>query len=139
MTAYLTLLFISFLAATILPLSSELTLASLLNTGNYSSFILVATASLGNILGSVFNWILGFYLFKYTNKKWLPFKKNKINNASKRFKKFGACSLLFSWLPVIGDPLTLVAGILRVNFLLFIILVTIGKVGRYLFIYILIN
>ena len=139
MTAYLTLLFISFLAATILPLSSELTLASLLNTGNYSSFILVATASLGNILGSVFNWILGFYLFKYTNKKWLPFKKNKINNASKRFKKFGACSLLFSWLPVIGDPLTLVAGILRVNFLLFIILVTFGKVGRYLFIYILIN
>ena len=139
MTAYLTLLFISFLAATILPLSSELTLASLLNTGNYSSFILVATASLGNILGSVFNWILGFYLFKYTNKKWFPFKKNKINNASKRFKKFGACSLLFSWLPVIGDPLTLVAGILRVNFLLFIILVTFGKVGRYLFIYILIN
>ena len=139
MTAYLTLLFISFLAATILPLSSELTLAGLLNTGNYSSFILVATASLGNILGSVFNWILGFYLFKYTNKKWLPFKKNKISNASKRFNKFGACSLLFSWLPVIGDPLTLVAGILRVNFLLFIILVTIGKVGRYLFIYILIN
>ena len=72
-------------------------------------------------------------------KIFIPFKKNKINIAAKRFNKFGVWSLLFTWIPVIGDPLTLVAGILRVNFLLFIILVTIGKVGRYLFIYILIN
>jgi membrane protein YqaA with SNARE-associated domain len=138
MTVYLTLLLISFSAATILPLSSELTLASLLNTGNYSSFVLVGTASLGNILGSIFNWILGFYLFKYTNKKWFPFKKNKINIAAKRFNKFGVWSLLFTWIPVIGDPLTFVAGILRVNFFLFLFLVAIGKVSRYLFIYALI-
>ena len=69
MITYLSLLLISFLAATILPLSSELTLASLLYAGEYNSFTLIGTASLGNILGSVFNWVLGFYFFKYINIK----------------------------------------------------------------------
>ena len=70
MITYLSLFLISFLAATILPLSSELTLASLLNADEHNSLTLIATASLGNILGSIFNWLLGFYLFKYINKKW---------------------------------------------------------------------
>ena len=139
MTVYLTLLLISFSAATILPLSSELTLASLLNTGNYSSFVLVGTASLGNILGSIFNWLLGFYLFKYINKKWFPFKENQINIASKRFNKFGSWSLLFAWVPIIGDPLTFVAGVLKINFLLFLALVTVGKISRYFFVYALLS
>jgi membrane protein YqaA with SNARE-associated domain len=85
MITYLSLLLISFLAATILPLSSELALASLLKTNEYNSFVLIGTASLGNILGSVFNWLLGFYLFEYINKKWFPFKENQIIAASKRF------------------------------------------------------
>ena len=139
MTAYFLLLLISFLAATILPLSSELALASLLNTGKYNSFVLIGTASLGNILGSVFNWLLGFYLFKFLNKKWLPFKENQINVASKRFSKFGVWSLLFTWVPIIGDPLTFIAGILKINFLLFLVLITIGKISRYLFVYALIS
>jgi len=139
MITYLSLLLISFLAATILPLSSELALASLLKTNEYNSFVLIGTASLGNILGSVFNWLLGFYLFKYINKKWFPFKENQIIAASKRFQKFGIWSLLFVWVPIIGDPLTFVAGILRVNFLLFLALVTIGKISRYLFVYSLIS
>ena len=84
MIVYLSLLLISFLAATILPLSSELVLGSLLSASEHNSFILIGTASLGNILGSVFNWLLGFYLFKYINKRWFPFEKNKINTASKR-------------------------------------------------------
>ncbi|MDA7606039.1 DedA family protein [Pelagibacteraceae bacterium] len=139
MITYLSLLLISFLAATIIPMSSELALAGLLSKSDHNSFVLIATASLGNILGSVFNWLLGFYLFRYINKKWFPFKKNTINNASKRFNKFGVWSLLFAWLPVVGDPLTFIAGILRVNFFLFLILVTIGKFSRYLFIYVLVN
>ena len=139
MTAYFFLFFISFLAATILPLSSELALGSLLKTKEYNSFILIGTASLGNILGSVFNWLLGFYLFKYINKKWFPFKVNQINAASKRFRKLGVYSLLFAWIPIIGDPLTFIAGILKVNFLLFIVLVTIGKISRYFFVYALVN
>jgi membrane protein YqaA with SNARE-associated domain len=139
MITYLSLFLISFLAATILPLSSELTLASLLNADEHNSLTLIATASLGNILGSIFNWLLGFYLFKYINKKWFPFKENQINAASKRFSKFGVWSLLFAWLPIVGDPLTFVAGILRINFLLFIALVTVGKITRYLFVYALIS
>ena len=133
------LLLISFLAATILPLSSELGLAGLLSRNEYNSFALIGTASLGNILGSVFNWLLGFYLFKYINKKWFPFKKSQINTAAQRFNKFGVWSLLFAWVPIIGDPLTFVAGILKVNFLLFLILVTVGKITRYLFVYALIS
>jgi|TARA_B110000881_G_C18361248_1_gene406451 membrane protein YqaA with SNARE-associated domain len=139
MISYLSLLLISFLAATILPLSSELTLAGLLNASEYNSFALIGTASLGNILGSVFNWVLGFYLFKYINNKWFPFKENQINEASKRFQKLGVCSLLFAWVPIIGDPLTFIAGILKINFLLFLVLVAIGKISRYLFVYALIG
>ena len=139
MTGYFVLFLISFLAPTIFPLSSELTLISLLKSGSYSSFLLISTSSLGNILGSIFNWFLGFYLSEHIHKKWFPFKQNQINVASKRFSKFGIWSLLFSWLPIVGDPLTLIAGILRINFLLFIALVTVGKITRYLFVYALIS
>jgi membrane protein YqaA with SNARE-associated domain len=82
---------------------------------------------------------LGFYLFKYINNKWFPFKENQINEASKRFQKLGVCSLLFAWVPIIGDPLTFIAGILKINFLLFLVLVAIGKISRYLFVYALIG
>jgi membrane protein YqaA with SNARE-associated domain len=111
----------------------------LLNTGSYSSPLLIGTASLGNILGSVFNWLLGFYLLKYLKKKWFPFKQNQINHASKWFKKFGIWSLLFAWVPIIGDPLTFVAGVLRVKFSIFLTFVSIGKISRYFFIYHFIN
>jgi membrane protein YqaA with SNARE-associated domain len=139
MTTYLSLFLISFLAATLLPLSSELVLIGLLNMNEHNSFALVAIASLGNILGSVFNWLLGFYLLKFVNKKWFPFKENQINIADRRFRKFGVWSLLFAWVPIIGDPLTFVAGILRINFLLFLVLVTVGKISRYFFVYSLIS
>jgi membrane protein YqaA with SNARE-associated domain len=114
-------------------------LASLLNTNKHNLFILIGTASLGNILGSVFNWLLGFYLLKFVNKKWFPFKENQINTATNRFNKYGVWSLLFAWVPIIGDPLTFIAGILKINFLLFLVLVSFGKVSRYLFVYALIS
>ena len=135
MTAYFLLFSISFLAATIFPFSSELTLAGLLNAETYNSFVLLGAASGGNILGSVFNWFLGFYLLRHIKKKWFPFSKHQIYFSSKQFNKFGIWSLLFAWLPIIGDALTFVAGILRVNFFLFLILVSIGKTIRYLVLY----
>tara|TARA_B110000967_G_C18329679_1_gene291471 strand:- start:183 stop:485 length:303 start_codon:yes stop_codon:yes gene_type:complete len=94
--------------------------------------MLISTASAGNILGSIFNWLLGNYLLKYLNKKWFPFKQKQIDQASNWFKKFGIWSLLFAWVPIIGDPLTFVSGILRINFFIFLILVSIGKILRYL-------
>ena len=132
---YLSLFFISFLAATVLPFSSELTLAGLISTSNYDNLLLLVVASFGNVLGSVFNWSLGFYSRNLSTKKWFPFKETQIERSSKWFSKFGKWSLLFAWLPIVGDPLTFVAGLLRVRFLDFIILVAIGKVSRYLIIF----
>ena len=135
---YLSLFSISFLAATVLPFSSELTLAGLISTSNYDNLLLLVVASFGNVLGSVFNWSLGFYSRNLSTKKWFPFKKTQIERSSKWFSKFGKWSLLFAWLPIVGDPLTFVAGLLRVRFLDFIILVAIGKVSRYLIVFYLI-
>ena len=132
---YLSLFAISFLAATILPFSSELTLAGLIATSDYDNLLLLIVASFGNVLGSVVNWALGSYSRNLTTKKWFPFKETQIERSSKWFRKFGKWSLLFAWVPVVGDPLTLVAGILRVKFIDFIILVAIGKVSRYFLIY----
>jgi len=132
---YLSLFAISFLAATILPFSSEFTLAGLIATSNYDNLLLLIVASFGNVLGSVVNWALGFYSRNFTTKKWFPFKDKQIEKSSLWFSKFGKWSLLFVWVPIIGDPLTLVAGLLRVRFLEFLILVIIGKISRYLVIF----
>ena len=129
---YLSLFGISFLAATILPFSSELSLAGLISTSNFNNSLLLIAASLGNIFGSVVNWLIGFYSRNFTPKKWFPFNEMQIIRSSKWFEKFGKWSLLFAWVPILGDPLTLVTGLLRVRFLDFIILVAIGKVSRYL-------
>ena len=136
---YLSLFLISFLAATILPFSSELTLAGFMATSNYNNLLLLIVASFGNVLGSVVNWILGFYSRNLSKKKWFPFKDEQIEKSSKWFNKFGRWSLLFAWVPIIGDPLTLAAGLLRVKFIQFLILVTIGKVSRYLVIFYLLS
>ena len=136
---YLSLFAISFLAATILPFSSELTLVGLIATSNYDNLLLLIAASFGNVLGSVINWGLGFYSRNLTTKKWFPFKENQIEGSSKWFRKFGKWSLLFAWVPIVGDPLTFVAGLLRARFLAFIILVAIGKVSRYFTIFYLIG
>jgi len=132
---YLSLFVISFLAATILPFSSELTLAGLIATSSYDNLLLLIVASLGNILGSVVNWILGFYSRNLSKKKWFPFKDQQIEQSTSWFNRFGKWSLLLAWVPIIGDPLTLAAGLLRVKFIEFLTFVAIGKVGRYFLIY----
>ena len=110
-------------------------MAGLISTSNYDNLLLLVFASFGNVLGSVFNWGLGFYARNLTIKKWFPFKETQIERSSKWFSKFGKWSLLFAWVPIVGDPLTFVGGLLRVRFLDFIILVAIGKVSRYLIIF----
>ena len=131
---YINLFVISFLAATILPLSSEITFAGLMTVQSYNNFILLLAASVGNILGSSFNWVLGIYSIKFKSKKWFPFNQNQMKRSSKWFLKYGKWSLLFAWLPIVGDPLTFVAGVMRTRFLSFLVLVSIGKVARYIII-----
>ena len=126
-----TLFLSSFLAATIFPAQSEALLASLYISAPDAKWILLFVASLGNILGSVVNWILGYYLNHFKDKKWFFIKGKSIEKASKIYSKYGKWSLLLAWLPFIGDPLTLIAGIFKVNIWLFLLLVSIGKVGRY--------
>ena len=91
-------------------------------------------ASFGNVLGSSFNWVLGKYTRNLETKKWFPFPTNQLQKASFWFTKYGKWALLFAWLPVIGDPLTFIAGVVRLRFVPFLILVTIGKVSRYVLI-----
>ena len=124
---------ISFLAATILPLSSELVLSTMLLTGSFDKYLLLVVASFGNILGSSVNWYLGKKILIFKDKKWFPASEKQIVKSEIYFKKYGIWSLLMAWVPIIGDPLTLVAGILRVNFYTFLLLVTISKISRYIF------
>ena len=132
---YFSLFTLSFIVATIVPLGSEIYFATLLATGNYNSLLLLIAASTGNVLGSVFNWICGYYAAYLIQRKWFPINQNQIDKATKFFLKYGKWSLLFAWVPFIGDPLTFVAGTLRYSFLPFLILVSIGKTARYLVIY----
>ena len=122
------------LAATILPLSSEIVLTTMLLTNLFEKNILLVIASSGNILGSIFNWYLGKKITIFQDRKWFPVSPEQLNKSQKYFQKYGIWSLLLAWVPVIGDPLTLLAGILRVRLSIFFILVSISKISRYVFI-----
>ena len=132
--SYLKLFIISLLAATILPLSSEIVLTTMLLTNLFEKNILLVIASSGNILGSIFNWYLGKKIMIFQDRKWFPVSPEQLNKSQKYFQKYGLWSLLLAWVPVIGDPLTLLAGVLRVRFSIFFILVSISKISRYVFI-----
>lgn len=127
---YIGLFIAAFLAATILPLSSELVLTALL-LNDLSPELLVIVATVGNVLGSLTNYGLGYWASKTVIQKWLRMTESEFVLAEERFKKYGVIALLFAWVPIIGDPLTVMAGILRIRLLWFIILVTLGKFLRY--------
>ena len=131
--SYFQLFIISFLAATILPLSSELVLSTMLLTDSFDKYLLLVVASFGNILGSSVNWYLGKKILIFKDKKWFPANEKQITKGEIYFKKYGIWSLLLAWVPIIGDPLTVVAGILRVKFFTFLLLVSISKISRYIF------
>ena len=121
----------AFLAATILPLSSEALLFIVIASSD-QIMIPVLVASAGNIAGSFLNYYLGWKGNYLLLQKILRLSKEEIEKASRKFKKYGSFSMLFAWIPVIGDPLTVVAGLFRMNLSLFAILVPIGKFSRYL-------
>lgn len=127
---YYGLFIAAFLAATILPLSSEIVLSTLLLGGYYPATVIL-TATVGNVLGSLVNYALGYWLSLELVKRWLKMSEAEFEKVEQRYRKYGLFSLLFAWLPIIGDPMTVIAGILRVHLLWFVILVTLGKLLRY--------
>ena len=131
MTSYLLLFGSAFLAATILPFYSEVFLFALLREGG-DPFALVIVATLGNTLGAVVNWVLGLYLLHFQDRRWFYFSRTQIDKAQRWFQRYGFWSLLLAWMPVGGDALTLIAGIMKVRLWLFLLLVGTGKALRYL-------
>lgn len=127
---YIGLFLAAFLAATVLPLSSEIVLSALLLSG-FPPTTLVMIATTGNVLGSLTNYALGFWASRVVVKKWLRMSDEDFVRAEQHFVKYGLFSLCFAWAPVIGDPVTVVAGVLRVRVRWFLLLVTAGKFLRY--------
>lgn len=132
MIAYFTLFSTALIAATIFPLGSEAMLAALLITGDYSAAMLILVATIGNVLGSVINWYLGRHILRYKNKRWFPSSDQQLARAQGWYSRYGRWSLLASWVPIIGDPLTVGAGVMREPLGSFLVLVTVAKAGRYL-------
>ncbi|MCU1718270.1 YqaA family protein [Pseudomonas sp. 5P_3.1_Bac2] len=132
LSAYLGLFFSALIAASLLPAQSEAVLVALLLDGSYWPWGLLMVASLGNILGSLLNWLLGRYLEHFRQRRWFPVSEARLIQAQRWYRRYGRWSLLFSWLPLIGDPLTLVAGIMGERLWLFLILVSVAKTARYL-------
>lgn len=129
--AYLGLFAAAFGAATLLPLQSEALLVALLLGTDQPVLALLLVASTGNVLGSLVNWWLGRYLQRFRERRWFPVSEQRLQQAQGWYARYGRWTLLLSWLPVIGDPLTLVAGIMREPLWRFVLIVTLAKTARY--------
>ena len=129
---YLYLLFSAFISATIFPMGSEALFIYYINQ-NLNIYILLFLATFGNSLGSVVNYWFGYNGEDYLEKKKI-LKSSQLNKYRDLFNKYGSFSLLLSWMPIIGDPITIIAGLLKYNIYKFILLVTFAKFFRYLFV-----
>ncbi len=130
--AYLSLFTTALVAATLLPAQSEALLAALLVAGKHPAVALVAVATVGNVLGSVINWLLGRGIEQFRDRRWFPVSRNNLDKAQRWYQRFGKWSLLLSWAPLVGDPLTVAAGVMREPLPIFVAIVTLAKLARYL-------
>ncbi|MFN3847522.1 MAG: YqaA family protein [Paracoccaceae bacterium] len=119
-------------AATLIPAQSEAVLIALMVQGGQPVWLLLVVATTGNVLGSVVNWMMGRFLNRFADRRWFPVSKAQLDRATGWYAAWGYWSLLGAWLPVVGDPLTLAAGVLREPFWRFLLIVTLAKGGRYL-------
>lgn len=125
------LFFTAFAAATILPLQSEVLLTALIIAGERDVVTLVIVAGLGNTLGAAVNWWLGRRIETFRDRSWFPASISQLDRAQKWYQRWGKHSLLLAWLPIGGDALTVIAGVLREPLPKFLLLVGIGKFARY--------
>lgn len=131
MIGYLSLFSAAFIAATFLPMQSEALLVALMLNNQHSLVILLVVATAGNVLGSVVNWVLGRVALRFKHKRWFPANDAQLARAEVWYHRYGRWSLLASWLPIVGDALTIIAGVLREPLWSFVAIVTIGKSARY--------
>lgn len=129
---YAGLFAVSFLAATLVPAQSELVFGAMLASGRYDTALLLAAATAGNTLGSCVNWLLGRLVERFRDRRWFPVGGTKLERAERWYARWGKWSLLMSWAPVVGDGLTLAAGLMRTPLPIFLVLVLIAKGARYL-------
>jgi len=126
------LFFAAFFAATILPFSSEVALITALSLG-MDPLLAIISASLGNILAIITNYFIGLLIRK---KSYKNLRKSRVGNLTlKWFKSYGNYTLVLTVLPVVGDPLTIIAGIFKINFVVFFIVSAFLRVARYIFIW----
>lgn len=128
---YLAVFASAFLAATLLPFYSEVTVAFATRHPDIDLLLLWLSASVGNTLGAVVNWAIGRAVLRWRGRRWFPVSDAQLERAQRWFARFGIWSLLFAWLPFGGDPLTFAAGALRVRLVPFVLLVGAGKTARY--------
>ena len=121
----------AFTSATLLPGTSEAALVALHVAQAAPAWLLLTVASVANIAGSCVNWAMGRFLVRYADRRWFPVSQAQMDRAASWYRRYGWPSLLASWVPVVGDPLTVVAGLLRTPFPLFLIVVAIAKTARY--------
>ena len=121
----------AFLAATLIPAQSEAVLVALILTGAHPVWLLLCVATAGNVLGALVNWVLGRFLMRFADHRRFPVPRHRIAQAQGWYARWGWFSLLGSWLPVVGDPLTLAAGLMREPLWRFLVVVTLAKAGRY--------
>src|SRR5215218_3638404 len=119
------------LSATIFPFQSEAVLFAMLVAEHYPWWLLILVASVANILGSIVNWFLGRFITRFEDRRWFPVKRNQMARAEAWYRRYGRWTLLLSWVPIIGDPLTIVAGMLREPLPVFLALVGLAKTVRY--------
>ena len=127
---YLTVFSSAFLAATVVPFASEITLVAALAAGGAVHWLL-AVATLGNTLGALVNWALGRLMERFRDRRWFPVDAKQLERAQAWFRRYGVWSLLLAWAPLVGEPLTVIAGAMRVRIVPFLVLVAAGKAVRY--------
>lgn len=131
LAAYGSLFTAAFLAATIFPAQSEALLAGLLLAGHQPAIFLVLVASVANVAGACVNWLLGRYIEHFRHRRWFPVSESRLAQAQQWYRRWGRWSLLLSWAPLIGDPITVAAGLMRESFGVFLAIVTVAKTVRY--------
>ncbi len=131
MTSLTALFLLAFSAATLLPGGSEAALLAMASLSEHSTLTLLAVASVGNILGSVLNYGMGRMALQYQDRKWFPVSAPALTKAQGWFSHWGQWAVLLAWVPIIGDPITVAAGVMRMRFGLFLLLVSVSKILRY--------